>query len=84
MAVPIQRGPTFSTGNPQMVVDGPYTGAPGAVGQVNLSGRTYDVSADGQRFLMIKGPGTTDAGAPAQVVIVQHWLEELKRLVPAN
>jgi len=43
------------------------------------SGRSYDVSLDGQRFLMIKGAGT-DA-SPA-LVLVQHWDEELKRLVP--
>jgi eukaryotic-like serine/threonine-protein kinase len=43
------------------------------------SGRSYDVSLDGQRFLMIKGSGT-DA-SPA-LILVQHWDEELKRLVP--
>ena len=41
------------------------------------SGRTYDVSPDGQRFLMIKGPGTD---APPALILVQHWDAELKRL----
>ena len=45
------------------------------------SGRSYDVSADGQRFLMIKGSGT-DA-SPA-LILVQHWDEELKRLAPTK
>ena len=43
-------------------------------------GRYYDVSADGQRFLMIK-PGA-DSHALAQIVVVQNWSEELNRLVP--
>jgi len=44
-------------------------------------GRTYDVSLDGQRFLVIKP--ANDAGAP-QINIVHGWFEELKRLVPVN
>jgi len=83
MAVQIPPGPTFSAGNPQMIVDGPYAGAPGGI-PVPLSGRTYDVSADGQRFLMIKQSVSTNTAAPAQIVVVQHWLEDLKRLVPTN
>ena len=46
-------------------------------------GGTYDVSPDGQRFLMIKTTG--DPGRlPEQpaVVVVKNWGEELKRLVP--
>ena len=48
------------------------------------SGRTYDVSPDGLRFLMIKAPGTDASTAPPALIIVQHWDEELKRLVPAK
>jgi serine/threonine-protein kinase len=69
------RGATPSVGTPTKLLDGHYFSGGG-------SGRTYDVSPDGQRFLMIKAPGT-DAGAVA-LVIVQHWDEELKRLVPAK
>ena len=48
-------------------------------------GRAYDISPDGQRFLMIKeGGGSDQAAAPPQLIVVQHWHEELKRLVPAN
>jgi hypothetical protein len=35
-------------------------------------GRTYDVSADGQRFLMIKAPGTDASAAPPALIVVQH------------
>ena len=44
--------------------------------------RTYDVSPDGQRFLMIK-PGR-DSTAPPTVIVVQHFDVELKRLAPSN
>ena len=50
-------------------------------------GRTYDydISLDGQRFLMIKeGGGADQTAAPPQVIVVQHWTEELKRLVPTK
>ena len=46
--------------------------------------RGYDVSSDGQRFVMIKeGGGTDQIAAASQIIVVQHWAEELKRLVPA-
>ena len=44
----------------------------------------YDVSPDGQRFLMIKAPGTDASAAPPALIVVQHWDEELKRLVPTT
>ena len=47
--------------------------------------RTYDVSPDGKRFLMIKDAGVVaPAVAPASIVVVQNWPEELKRLVPTK
>jgi serine/threonine-protein kinase len=48
------------------------------------SGRSYDVSADGQRFLMIKAPGTEASATSPAVILVQHWDTELKRLVPTK
>lgn len=46
--------------------------------------RTYDVSSDGQRFLMIK-PSRTDAqSAPAGLIVVQHWDQELGARAPAK
>jgi hypothetical protein len=46
-------------------------------------GWRYDLSPDGTRMLVIgnSGAATADAGPP-QIHIVQHWFEELKRLVP--
>jgi hypothetical protein len=45
----------------------------------------YDVSADGQRFLVIKEtPGTDEDPPSARIILVQNWFEELKRLVPTK
>jgi hypothetical protein len=43
----------------------------------------YDVSRDGQRFLMVKA-GAAGEAAPTQINVVFNWFEELKRLVPAE
>jgi hypothetical protein len=56
---------------------------PSAAHKSTLSSRSYDVSPDGQRFLMLKPPPFDPATAP-QIVLVQDWFEELKRLVPTN
>lgn len=80
VAVPVQPGPGFVAGNPQVVVDGPFLLNIAAFG-----GRMYDVSRDGQRFLLLKGAeGAQQTAPPPQIIVVQNWLEELKRLVPVN
>jgi hypothetical protein len=40
----------------------------------------YDVSPDGQRFLMVKL--VDESEVPAQINVVLNWFDELKRLVP--
>jgi hypothetical protein len=47
--------------------------------------RAYDASPDGKRFLMIKEAGVAGpAVAPASIVVIENWLEEMKRLVPTK
>jgi len=70
MVVGIKTEPTFAAGSPVVLFRGRYTTS-GAV--VN-----YDISPDGQRFLMIKAVG----GSTGQINVVLNWFEELKRLVP--
>jgi hypothetical protein len=43
----------------------------------------YDVSPDGQRFLMLK-PSEQAQAAPTQINVVLNWFEELKQRVPAG
>jgi serine/threonine-protein kinase len=76
MAVPLQVGQTFAAGNPAVVFERSYATPQG--------GRTYDVSPDGRRFLMIKEGTADDVASRARIILVQNWLEELKRLVPTH
>ena len=62
---------------PTKLIDGRYFTGGGTIG------RTYDVSSDGQRLLMITAPGA-GASVPPALIVVQHWDEELKRLVPVT
>jgi hypothetical protein len=75
--VPVEAsGATWNAGPPMKLLDERYYA--GGIG------RMYDVSPDGQRFLMIKASGTDAGAAPPALIVVQHWDEELKRLVPAT
>jgi serine/threonine-protein kinase len=47
-------------------------------------GRTFDISPDGQRFLMIKDGSADATAAAASLIVVQHWTQELARLVPTK
>jgi hypothetical protein len=47
--------------------------------------RSYDVSPDGRRFLMLKaGTEPETENGPGRIVVVLNWLEELKRLLPTG
>ncbi len=76
MRVPVEaRGTVWSAGTPVALLQGRYfTGS---------QGRTYDVSPDGRRFLMVKEAGA-DSDARPQIIVVQNWFEELRRLAPVN
>jgi len=81
MSVPVHTTTTtFSAGTPMRLFEGRYLSPP-----QGLSGRTYDVSRDGQRFLMIKdAPAGDPKATPATMVVVLNWFEELKARVPAK
>jgi serine/threonine-protein kinase len=84
MGVPVetsQAGMNFAYGTPIRLVagDGYYY----AWNTQNNQGRTYDISPDGNRFLRLKEVQLPDS-TPPSIVVVQNWLEELKRRVPVN
>jgi Tol biopolymer transport system component/predicted Ser/Thr protein kinase len=75
MAVDIATQPGFAAGKPRVLFEGRYNPAAGATSN-------YDVSPDGQRFLMIK-PDEQEA-ATTQINVVLNWFEELKQKVPTG
>jgi eukaryotic-like serine/threonine-protein kinase len=82
VAVAVEGSASFRTGKPVRLVEGRYYAGAGSGA---APGRTYDVSPDGQRFLMVKeAGGSNQTAAPLSIVVVQHWVEELKRLVPTR
>jgi Tol biopolymer transport system component len=79
MRVGVERAATWAATPPTQLVKEGYATIPGS-----LSGRSYEIAPDGQRFLMIKEGGADQTAPPASLVVVQHWLDELKRLVPTK
>jgi Tol biopolymer transport system component len=75
MAVDITTQPGFSAGKPRMLFDGRYESPPFPIAN-------YDVSPDGQRFLLLK-PNEQET-APTQINVVLNWFEELKQKVPTG
>jgi hypothetical protein len=72
--VDIFTQPSFSAGKPRMLFEGQYEPTPATF-------PNYDVSPDGQRFLMLK-PVEQAQAAPTQINVVLNWFEELKQKVP--
>jgi serine/threonine protein kinase len=73
MAVDYTEQPEFSAGRPKMLFEGPYTPSPRSLAD-------YDVSSDGQRFLMLKNADQR----PGEISVVLNWTEELKQKAPAG
>jgi serine/threonine protein kinase len=73
MVVDYTAQPTFSAGKPRMLFQGPYTPTP-------RSASDYDVSPDGQRFLMLKAAEQ----APGQISVVLNWMDVLKQKASAG
>lgn len=78
MAVAVQAGTTFRAGTPLKLFEGEYRLPSSA-----SVGRNYDVSPDGRRFLITKTSRELTDASTRQLIVVQNWTEELKRLVPS-
>jgi serine/threonine-protein kinase len=78
MSATIENHDPFRAAKPVKLFEGRY-------GPDAPRGRTYDVSPDGKRFLMIKlVDASGQSSGSASLVLVQHFDEELKRLVPTK
>jgi Tol biopolymer transport system component len=53
-----------------------YYAAPG--------GRFWDMTPEGDRFLVLHSANAVEGGQTNQVIVVQHWTSELQRLVPTD
>ncbi len=73
MAVSVSTEQGFTLGQPQMLFESPDL-------VLADSGRDYDVSADGRRFVMTTPVEEGDDGevAPPSIRVVQNWYEEFR------
>ena len=82
VAVPAAPGATFAAGPPVRVLNKKYYAGASLLG---LDLRGYDISPDGQRFLMIKEPESPPpVTQSSNVVLVLNWVEELKDRLPVR
>ena len=75
MAVPISTSPAFSAGTPRALFEGAF--------RIDGPFRGYDVTPDGQRFVMVQEVPQPTARV-SQMVYVQNWVEELQSRVPTK
>jgi Tol biopolymer transport system component len=69
VVVPMRDG--APAGTPRVVVDAGFYTAPNP--------RTFDLSPDGKRFLMIENLTADGDAAPSGIVVVLNWADELRR-----
>ncbi len=75
MAAPVQTAGGFVPGNASVVFEGQYA--------EGFGGRAYDISPNGQRFLMVKEVATDPQDAALnRFIVVENWFEELRQRVP--
>jgi serine/threonine-protein kinase len=75
MAVDVSLTPAFSAGKPRRLFTGAYE-------RSSSLWPNYDISNDGQRFLMVKKLDSGDG--PVQINVVLNWIDELNRQLPPN
>ncbi len=76
MVATIETRPTLQVGTPRVLLEGAY-----ASGFLSISPASYDVTPDGQRFVMVK---RGEESLPTQINVVLNWAEELKQKVPTD
>ena len=83
MAVAATAGPSFQAGKPQLLWTGEYThGLSSSCGWQGTSRTSYDVSLDGQRFLMIKDDDQSLFAT--KIIVVVNWAAELTRIMAGS
>lgn len=76
MAVSVTTSPDFRASAPKQLWEGNYSdGAGASCGMLGVTSSNYDVSPDGQHFLMVRDD---TQGFSKRIVVVLNWAEELK------
>ena len=76
MVVVVETEDVSAAERPRLLFD-----ASGIFGPVGLGAPNFDVTPDGQNFIMMR---PVEASGPEQIHVILNWVEELKRLVPTD
>ena len=71
MVVSVQTTPELKIGEPQVFYEGEF---------VNVGGRSYDISPDGERALVI----TASEGTARSIRVITNWFDEVERKIRAS
>ena len=74
--VDVQTGTDFSAGKPSLLFESTKFGG-------SEFYRCWDISLDDQRFLVVKRE-ERPVKPVTEMILIQNWFEELKRLVPTG
>lgn len=66
MVADVSTSPELRVGKPRVLFRGPFA---------TIQGKNYDVTPDGQRFLMVR---VDEPAAPKGITVVLNWMEDLK------
>jgi serine/threonine-protein kinase len=78
MAVSVTTSPDFRASAPIELWEGAYSSGTGSsCGMPGVASSNYDVTSDGQRFLMVRDEDS-DVKA-TRIIVVVNWVEDLKR-----
>jgi hypothetical protein len=76
MAVSVTTSPDFHASAPHLLWEGSYAAGSGSsCGMPGVNASSYDVTADGRRFLMVKEEEVNPA---TKVVVVLNFAEEIR------
>ena len=71
MVVSVQTTPEIRIGEPQVFYEGEF---------VNVGGRSYDISPDGERALVI----TASEGTARSIRVITNWFDRVERIISAS
>jgi len=78
MVVAVEADPAFSAENPRVLLTVDYVDRA-------TTFPSFDISPDGERFLVVKEIGRIEeVSGPTELIVVENWFEELRRLAPRS
>ena len=84
MRIAFERSGELAASKPELLFEDRYHFRFSEGTRNDERGRAYDLSPDGERFLMIEPIELPQVRPVPDLVLVQNWFAELERLVPVR